>query len=121
MSHLGLTVQTVSEEKIAATVCLDERHVQSMGLLHGGISCVIAETLGSVLSNLLAAQVNCVSLGLEINANHIKSAAIGETVTGKCKFIHAGRSSHVLQIDIYNEREELLCLSKLTTFLRNID
>jgi uncharacterized protein (TIGR00369 family) len=83
------------------------------GLLHGGASCVLAETLGSVASALVVDADKFICVGLEINANHIRSAREG-FVTGITTPIHIGASTHVWDIKIYDEREKLVCVSRLT-------
>jgi 1,4-dihydroxy-2-naphthoyl-CoA hydrolase len=92
---------------------VDHRTKQPYGLLHGGASCVLAETIGSVASAMVVdpAQFQCV--GLEINANHVHSATSGY-VTGIARPLHLGKSTHVWDIKIYNEDEKMVCVSRLT-------
>jgi 1,4-dihydroxy-2-naphthoyl-CoA hydrolase len=92
---------------------VDHRTKQPYGLLHGGASCVLAETLGSVASALVVDADKFICVGLEINANHIRSAREG-FVTGITTPIHIGASTHVWDIKIYDEREKLVCVSRLT-------
>lgn len=118
ISHMGIIITEVSNDHMKASMPIDKRHVQSMGLLHGGVSCVLAETMGSALSNMIANQDGKISLGLEINANHIKGVPLGQSVTAECYFLQRSRSIHVTQIKIYNESNQLSCISRLTTILK---
>ncbi len=111
--HLGIRLSEVGDNFLKATMPVNERTRQPYGLLHGGASVALAETLGSIASALVidTAQYNCV--GLEINANHIRSASEG-LVTGIASPIHLGKSTHVWNIKIFDEKEMLLCISRLT-------
>lgn len=86
---------------------------QPYGLLHGGASCVLAETVGSVASALVIDMDKFICVGLEINANHIRGVKEG-IVTGICTPLHLGKSTHVWDIKIYDENEKLICVSRLT-------
>ena len=94
--------------------------VQPMRLLHGGASVVLAETLGSIASWLACdpSEING-AVGIEINANHIKSAKEGDIVTGIVKPIKVGKTIHVWEINIYDSSEQLCCVSRLTTMILN--
>ncbi len=111
--HLGIKFTEVGEDFLKATMPVDERTRQPYGLLHGGASIALAETLGSIGSALVidTELYNCV--GLEVNANHIRSASEG-LVTGIASPIHLGNSTHVWDIKIYDDKERLLCISRLT-------
>ncbi len=111
--HLGIKFTEVGEDFLKATMPVDERTRQPYGLLHGGASVALAETLGSIGSALVidTELYNCV--GLEVNANHIRSASEG-LVTGIASPIHLGNSTHVWDIKIYDDKERLLCISRLT-------
>ena len=91
---------------------VDERTVQPYGLLHGGVSVVLAETLGSS-GAYYAAPEGHRAVGLDINANHLR-AATGGWVTGTARPVHRGRTTHVWQIDMTNDAGELTCVSRLT-------
>ena len=94
---------------------VDHRTVQPFRLLHGGASCVLAETLGSIASNLIVDPKKFYAVGQSINANHIRSAKEGDqAVKGIATPIHLGRQSHVWEINIYNEQGKLICVSRLT-------
>ena len=98
---------------IKATMPVDHRTHQPYGLLHGGASCVLAETLGSIASGHVIDPEKFICVGIEINANHIRSVRSG-LVTGITTPIHIGASTHVWDIKIYDEREKLVCISRLT-------
>lgn len=98
---------------IKATMPVDHRTHQPYGLLHGGASCVLAETLGSIASAHVIDPEKFICVGIEINANHIRSVRHG-LVTGITTPIHIGASTHVWDIKIYDEREKLVCVSRLT-------
>ena len=111
--YLGIEWVEVGENFVKAKMPVDQRTKQPYGLLHGGASCVLAETLGSVASALVIDQSKAYCVGLEINANHIRSAKSG-FVTGICMPLHLGASTHVWDIKIYDEREKMICVSRLT-------
>ncbi|OQP65634.1 hotdog fold thioesterase [Niastella populi] len=111
--HIGLVFTEVGPDYIKGTMPVDARTRQPYGLLHGGASCVLAETLGSVASALVIDQEKFICVGLEINANHIRGVREG-IVTGIAKPLHIGASTHVWDIKIHDEREKLVCVSRLT-------
>jgi 1,4-dihydroxy-2-naphthoyl-CoA hydrolase len=111
--HLGIEITEVGTDYICGKMPVDARTKQPMGLLHGGASVVLAESLGSV-GAFLAVDINqyyCV--GLEINANHIRSAREG-FVYGKATIVHAGKTTQVWDIRITDEENKLVCISRLT-------
>lgn len=110
---LGIEWTEVGGDYLKARMPVDQRTKQPYGLLHGGASCTLAETLGSHASAMVIdpAQFQCV--GLEINANHVHSAT-GGYVTGVAMPLHLGKSTHVWDIRIYNENDKLVCVSRLT-------
>lgn len=111
--HIGIQFTEIGDDYIKATMPVDNRTKQPMGLLHGGASVALAESLGSVASVLCVDPEKQTVVGLEINANHIKTAKEG-FVTGIAKPIHLGRSTQVWEIRIYNEAEQLVCISRIT-------
>ena len=113
VEHLGIEFMEVGEDYIMATMPVDQRTVQPFGLLHGGASVTLAETLGSVASTLCVDPMQKMCVGLEINANHIRSARSGQ-VTGRATPVHLGSSTHVWNIEIRDEAERLVCVSRLT-------
>jgi 1,4-dihydroxy-2-naphthoyl-CoA hydrolase len=110
---LDIKITGVGEDYIEATMPVDKRTHQPHGILHGGASVVLAESLGSIASVLTIDQSQFYCVGVEINANHIKSVKSG-LVTGTAKPIHIGRSTQVWNIEIRNEAKELVCISRLT-------
>ena len=113
MEHLGIEFVEIGENFIKAKMPVDRRTLQPDGLLHGGASCVLAETIGSVASYLVIDSSQYQSVGIEINANHIRSAREG-FVYGVCSPLHIGGSTHVWDIRITNEDGKLVCISRLT-------
>ena len=113
VEHLGIEFLEIGEDFISAKMPVDHRTHQPLGLLHGGASVALAETLGSVATSILIDMNKYVGVGLEINANHIKSAKSGY-VYGKTTPIHVGKKTHVWDIRIHNDKNELLCISRLT-------
>ena len=111
--HIGIAFTEVGADFLKATMPVDHRTIQPYGLLHGGASCVLAETIGSVASAKIIDPEKFICVGLEINANHVRSARKG-LVTGIAQPLHIGNSTHVWDIKIYGEREKLICVSRLT-------
>jgi len=111
--HLGVEWVELGKNFFKAKMPVDHRTIQPYGLLHGGASCVLAETLGSVASHLVIDPSEFYCVGIEINANHIRSAKEG-FVYGICSPLHIGSSTHVWDIRITNEEEKLICISRLT-------
>jgi 1,4-dihydroxy-2-naphthoyl-CoA hydrolase len=110
--HLGIELTEVGDDFLRGRVPVDERTRQPFGLLHGGVSVVLAETLGS-LGAYYASPEGHRAVGLDINANHLRSATSG-WVTGTAKPVHIGRTTQVWQIDMVNEAGELTCVSRIT-------
>ena len=111
--HLGMEWTEVGPDFLKARMPVDHRTKQPYGLLHGGASVALAETLGSVGSAMVVDHTKFYCVGLEINANHIRSAREG-FVTGHASPLHIGRQTHVWEIKIYNEENKLTCVSRLT-------
>ncbi|WP_338882495.1 MULTISPECIES: hotdog fold thioesterase [Xenorhabdus] len=113
VKHVGIEFTQIGDDFIEGTMPVDQRTKQPFGILHGGASVVLAETLGSIAGYLCSEGEQKV-VGVEINANHLKSVYEG-MVKGICKPVHLGRSHQVWQIDIYNDQQQLCCTSRLTT------
>ncbi|RBW46426.1 thioesterase [Psychromonas sp. B3M02] len=109
---LGIQYTEIGNNYLQAIMPVDERTHQPHGLLHGGASVVLAETIGSVAANLVVGD-DKVCVGLEVNANHLRSVKKG-VVTGTATALHIGYSTQVWQIEICNERQQLVCTSRLT-------
>jgi len=112
VSHLGIEFLEVGDDFITARVPVDERTRQPFGLLHGGVSVVLAETLGSCGANF-ACLAGSQAVGLDINANHVRAVKSG-WVTGTACAVHLGRTTQVWHIDLRNDAQELICVSRLT-------
>jgi len=111
--YIGIEWTELGDDFLKARMPVDHRTKQPYGLLHGGASCVLAETIGSVASAMVIDHSKYYCVGLEINANHIRSAREG-FVTGVARPLHLGATTHVWDIKIYDEREKLVCVSRLT-------
>jgi 1,4-dihydroxy-2-naphthoyl-CoA hydrolase len=113
VDHLGIRFTEIGDDFVRATLPVDARTIQPYGLLHGGASVALAETLGSMGAAMCidAAEYQCV--GQEINANHVRSARSG-LVTGTARPIHLGGRTHVWGIDIVNDANKLVCVSRIT-------
>ncbi|WP_058909843.1 1,4-dihydroxy-2-naphthoyl-CoA hydrolase [Entomohabitans teleogrylli] len=113
VEHVGIRFVRLDDNALEATMPVDGRTQQPFGLLHGGASVVLAETLGSVAGYLCTEGEQKV-VGVEVNANHLRSVREG-LVRGVCRALHTGRRHQVWQIDIYDDRQRLCCTSRLTT------
>lgn len=112
IEHLGIVFTEVGDDFLRATMPVDPRTVQPYGLLHGGASVLLAETLGSSAGNLCVADGQRV-VGIEINANHLQ-AVTGGLVTGTARPLHVGRRTQVWEIRIEDGRGRLACVSRIT-------
>ena len=113
IEHLGIVFTAAGPDWLQATMPVDPRTRQPYGLLHGGASVVLAETLGSSAGNLCLDTTERMAVGLEINANHLRAMREG-TVIGTARALHVGRSTHVWEIRIEDERGRAVCVSRLT-------
>jgi len=113
VEHLGIRITEVGPDFLVGTMPVDHRTHQPMGILHGGASVALAETLGSVAANLSVNVREFVCVGQEINANHLRPVTSG-TVTGTARPVHVGKRSQVWQIEIRDESARLVCISRLT-------
>ena len=112
-SAIGIEITDIGDDFISGKMPVDERTVQPFGLLHGGASAALAETLGSIAGGIKVYSNNETVVGIEINANHLKSAREG-WVYGKATPIRIGKKIQVWDIRITNESDELVCVSRLT-------
>ncbi len=110
---LGIRFTAIGEDYLEATMPVDSRTKQPLGLLHGGANVVLAETLGSVAASLTLDREKQYCVGLEINANHLKSVKEG-SVKGITKPIHRGKTIQVWEVKIYTPENELSCISRIT-------
>ena len=113
IEHLGIVFTAAGDDWVQATMPVDARTRQPYGILHGGASVVLAETLGSSAGNLCVDTAKQVCVGLEINANHVRAVRSG-TVTGTARAVHVGRSTQLWEIRIEDEQGRLVCISRLT-------
>ncbi len=111
--HLGIEFTEVGEDHLRARMPVDRRTMQPFGLLHGGASVALAETMGSVGATLCIDPTRKTCVGLEINANHVRSAR-GGYVHGVARPIHLGNSTQVWDIRIHDDRDRLVCVTRLT-------
>jgi len=119
VEHLGIVIDELGPGHLSGSMPVDHRTVQPMGILHGGASVALAETLGSIAANLVIDPAVKYCVGLDINANHIRSARRGR-VSGKASPLHLGASTHVWQIEIMDEEKKLVCISRLTMAVLDI-
>ena len=117
-THLGIEFTEVGDDYLMAKMPVDERTTQPYGILHGGASVALAETLGSVAGFLCVDMATQRVVGLEINANHIRSAKSG-FVYGKCSPVHIGKKTQVWSIHIKDEADKLVCISRITLAVIN--
>ena len=113
VEHLGIQITELGDDSLSGTMPVDQRTVQPMGILHGGASAALAETLGSIAANLVVDTRRKYCVGLDINANHIKAARAG-WVTGVARPLHLGTSTQVWSIEIKDMQGKLVCISRLT-------
>ncbi|OFY83056.1 MAG: esterase [Bacteroidetes bacterium RIFCSPLOWO2_12_FULL_35_15] len=110
---IGIELTELTENSLKCSMPVSNKTKQSMGILHGGASAALAETLGSIASNLIVDYNKYVCVGLDINANHLRSVKSG-FVYAEAKPIHIGKKTHVWGIEITNEEGKLVCISRLT-------
>lgn len=120
VEYLGIELTEVGANFVKGTMPVDHRTKQPMGLLHGGASVVLAETLGSIAGSLTVVMGEQAVVGLDINANHVKSAR-GGVVTGIATALHIGKRTQIWEIRITNEQDELVCISRLTLAVIDIN
>ena len=111
--YLGMEWVEIGDDFLKMKMPVGKRTIQPYGLLHGGASCALAETVGSVASHLVIDAEKFMCVGLEINANHVRSVRSG-FVTATCLPLHLGSSTHVWDIRIQDEEGQLVCVSRLT-------
>lgn len=114
VANLGIEYTEVGDDYLCARMPVDERTIQPFGVLHGGSSVLLAETLGSVAANHCLIRDNLMAVGLDINANHIRPVPAGQNVYGKASAVHIGATTQVWQIHIHNEQNKLVCSSRIT-------
>lgn len=115
---LGIKYTEIGEDFLRGTMPVDERTHQPMGIMHGGASCVLAESLGSYGAALTLDNTKQHCVGLDIHTTHIRSVSSG-IVTGTARPIHIGRSTQVWNIDIVDERGKLVSITRLNMFVKD--
>ena len=118
--HLDIQITEIGEDSLTGTMPVDERSKQPFGILHGGASCVLAESLGSIAAWMCIDADKQRAVGLEIHAHHLRPVSSGK-VTGICKSLHRGRTMHLWQIDIFNDEGKMNCTVRLSVAIRNIE
>ncbi len=113
VTNLGIRYTEVGEDYLKATMPVDARTKQPAGILHGGASLALAETLGSTGANLVVDRKQKLCVGLEINANHVRAMRSGQ-VTGTARPLHIGGSTQVWEIRITDPHDKLVCVSRIT-------
>ena len=113
VDHIGIEYTDIGDNYIKARMPVDNRTVQPARILHGGASVVLAETLGSVAAYHCIDPARKMTVGLEINANHVRTVREGY-VTGTVQPLHIGKSTHIWQIQIRDDQERLVCISRIT-------
>lgn len=111
--HMGIEYLEVGDDYVKGRMPVDERTVQPFGILHGGASVLLAETLGSMAANCCLKDPNTVAVGLDINANHIRPVT-GGWVYGTARALHIGGATQVWEIRLENEQGKTTCISRLT-------
>jgi len=113
VAHLNIIYTKIEKDRLYATMPVDHRTKQPMGILHGGASVVLAETVGTMAAYLMVDREKYYCVGLSINANHMHKVLSGH-VEAEARPLHIGRSTHVWQIHIHNAEQKLVCASRLT-------
>ncbi|MGE4063036.1 MAG: hotdog fold thioesterase [Rhodospirillaceae bacterium] len=113
LATLGIRLTEIGPDYVRGTMPVDARTHQPQGLLHGGASVALAETLGSIAANLVVDPASHLCVGQEINANHLRGVTSG-AVTGTARPYYIGRTSQVWGIEIVNEQGQLVCISRIT-------
>ena len=116
LSYIGIVFTEIGKDYITAKMPVNSTTSQPMGILHGGASVTMAESIGSVGSHILIDNEKESAVGIEINANHITSAKNG-FVFGTGKMIHKGKSTHIWSIEIKDEKDKLISISRLTVMI----
>lgn len=119
VDHLGIKFTEIGNDYLVATMPVDERTIQPYGIMHGGASCALAETIASVAANYCVDQTKQYCVGMEINTSHVKSVSSG-SVKGIAKPLHLGRTTQLWNIDIYDEKSRLISVSRLRLSVREL-
>jgi 1,4-dihydroxy-2-naphthoyl-CoA hydrolase len=115
-NHIGIEFTEIGPDYLRARMPVDGRTLQPFGILHGGASVALAETLGSTAAALVVDRTKQRVVGQEINANHVRAASEGYVI-GTARPVHLGRRSHVWEIRIADEKDRLVCISRITMYV----
>ncbi len=118
MEHLGMNFMEIGDDYLIARMPVDHRTHQPLGIMHGGASCVLAETVGSTAANCCVDFDKFYCVGLDINTNHIRSIRTG-FVYGTAKAYHLGRTTQVWSIEIHDDQQRLISINRLTMAVLN--
>jgi len=113
VEYIGIQFSEIGDDYLKATMPVDHRTKQPLGFLNGGVSAALAESVASTAANYCVDQSKCYCVGLEINANHLRPATSG-LVTAVAKSLHLGDKTQVWEIKITNEKNKLVCISRMT-------
>lgn len=116
LETLGIVITAIHPDSIEGTMPVDHRTHQPAGLLHGGASAALIESLGSIGSSLIVDLKEFSIVGVEVNANHLRALREG-IVTGKAKIVHSGKKTHVWQVEITDDKDRLVCTGRLTVLV----
>ena len=118
VDHLGIVFEHIAPDALVATLPVRDQSAQRLGYLHGGASLALAETVGSLASQMCIDRERFASLGLEINANHVRPVPKGQSVRATARPVHLGRQSHIWEIRIDTAEGKLACIARLTTSIQ---
>lgn len=118
VSNCGISITDISKNSLSGTMPADDRNKQPFGIVHGGANCVLAETLGSIAANMICNPSKQHAVGLSITTNHLRAVRNGQ-VKGIAKPIHTGRTTHVWEINTYNDGDQLTSTTTLTMAIVN--
>ena len=113
VGHLDITIDQLGDDYLEGSMPVNEKTIQPYGILHGGASCVLAESLGSIASNLLVQNDGKIAVGQHISTHHLKPASSGRVI-GKATLVHQGKKSHVWNIDISDDKNRRISSTRLT-------
>jgi 1,4-dihydroxy-2-naphthoyl-CoA hydrolase len=114
VEHLNIEITKIGEDSLSGTMPVDHTTVQPARILHGGASCVLAESLGSIAANMVIDGSKFIAVGQSISANHLRPGVEGEEVLGVARALHLGRKSQIWDIELFNSQKKMICSSRLT-------
>jgi 1,4-dihydroxy-2-naphthoyl-CoA hydrolase len=120
VNHVDIAFTEIGDDYLVATMPVSDKTQQYMGILHGGASCVLAETIGSVAANCVIDQSKYRAVGQEINASHLRPVSTGK-ITGIAKPIMLGKRSQVWEIKLYNDQGKMNCISRLSMAVIDVE